>query len=163
MNFLSDLDKGDAGLFTGLCGFGWMIGNVVPLVYDEQHPIYTNHGINFGALIHLESIALIQFQTLGFTRLHLPKTFVIFYYGTPVELRMPVETDNILAAGKVMLTKVGQELAPICGSKPVDGFLDYMIEKWQGQGYIIDDKAKPNDDTNGVPPSADIKVAEEKD
>src|SRR5256714_1083005 len=32
VNFLSDLDKSDAELFTRLCGFGWMIGNLVPLI-----------------------------------------------------------------------------------------------------------------------------------
>ena len=29
-----------------------------------------------------------------------------------------------------MLTKVGQELAPICGSKPIPEFFDYVIEHW---------------------------------
>ena len=29
VNFLSDLDKGDADLFTSLCGFAWVIVNVV--------------------------------------------------------------------------------------------------------------------------------------
>lgn len=40
VNFLSDLDKSDADLFTRLCGFGWQIGNVVPVIYDEQAEIY---------------------------------------------------------------------------------------------------------------------------
>ena len=31
-----------------------------------------------------------------------------------------------LDIGKVLLTKSGQELARICGSKPVDGFYDYV-------------------------------------
>ncbi len=54
VNFLSDLDKSDAELFTHLCGFGWMIGNVVPLIYDEQHEIYNTRDINFNSVIHLE-------------------------------------------------------------------------------------------------------------
>src|SRR6266851_8860849 len=53
VNFLSDLDKGDAELFTHLCGFSWMIGNLVPLVYDEQHEIYNTRDINFNSVIHL--------------------------------------------------------------------------------------------------------------
>src|SRR6266851_9550362 len=53
VNFLSDLDKSDAELFTHLCGFGWMIGNVVPLIYDEQHEIYNTRDINFNSVIHL--------------------------------------------------------------------------------------------------------------
>jgi Protein of unknown function (DUF2806) len=46
VNFLSDLDKSDAELFTRLCGFGWVIGNVVPLVFSERQEIYNNVGIN---------------------------------------------------------------------------------------------------------------------
>ena len=40
VNLLSDFDKSDAELFTKLCGFGWMIRNVVPLVFDEDAEIY---------------------------------------------------------------------------------------------------------------------------
>jgi len=53
VSLLADLDKQDAELFTRLCGFGWMIGNVVPLVFDVQHVVYNRHGINFDSLGHL--------------------------------------------------------------------------------------------------------------
>lgn len=33
VNFLGSLDKSDAELFTSLCGFGWFVGDVVPLIY----------------------------------------------------------------------------------------------------------------------------------
>jgi len=32
VNFLASLDKSDAALFANLCGFGWFIGNLVPLI-----------------------------------------------------------------------------------------------------------------------------------
>ena len=74
VNCLGDLDKVDADLFTKLCGFGWEIGNVVPLIFDDQAKIYSENGITFNALSHLESIGLIQFDSLsGFCRLKLPK------------------------------------------------------------------------------------------
>ena len=53
VNFLGSLDKADARLFTTLCGFGWYLGNVIPLVYDEQESIYNEAGINFDILTHL--------------------------------------------------------------------------------------------------------------
>ena len=56
VNLLADLDKGDAELFTKLCGFGWMIGNVVPLIFDVEAPIYNGQGINFNSVSHLESL-----------------------------------------------------------------------------------------------------------
>ena len=56
VNLLSDFDKSDADSFTKLCGFGWIIRNVVPLVFDIQADIYNKHGINFNTLSHLETI-----------------------------------------------------------------------------------------------------------
>ena len=132
VNFLSDLDKVDAELFTKLCGFGWMIGDVVPLVFDVQAEIYNKHGINFGTLSHLESIGLVQFNDLsGFKILDLPKIFSVFYYGKSFTLEMPGDAGNELGTGKTLLTKIGQELAPVCGSKPVEEFWDYVMDKWK--------------------------------
>lgn len=131
VNFLGDLDKADAESFAKLCGFGWVIGNVVPLVFDVQAEIYNQHGVTFNSLSHLESIGLIQFNNIaGFTRLKLPKQFHVFYYGTPLLLEMPNENENQLELGHVLLTKMGLELAPICKSRPVAGFSDYIKERW---------------------------------
>jgi len=143
VNFLSDLDKSDAELFTRLCSFGWVIGSVVPLIYDAQAEIYNQQGINFGTLSHLASIGLIQFENIaGFQRLRLPKNFIVFYYGEQVSLEMPKESDNSMDLGKVLLTKIGQELAPISGSQPADGFLDFVREKWKALKYIKEEKAE---------------------
>jgi hypothetical protein len=143
VNFLSDLDKRDAELFTNLCGFGWMIGDVKPLVYDDQNAIYNNRGINFVSLSHLESIGLIQFNSIGgFNLRKLPKLFTVLYYGKKVLIEMPKNTDNEMKLGNVLLTKVGQELAPISGSNPVDGFLEYVTQKWKDLKYLPEDKNK---------------------
>jgi hypothetical protein len=40
VNFLSDLDKIDAELFSQLCGFVWMFSTLTPLVFDVQVDIY---------------------------------------------------------------------------------------------------------------------------
>jgi hypothetical protein len=138
VSFLSDLDKSDAEIFTRLCGFGWSIGEFIPLIYDEREEIYLKHGINFDSLGHLESIGLIQFDVLGFKRLKLPKVFAVRYYGTPVLLKMTQEVDNELEVGRVRLTKIGKELAPVCGSEPIGGFLNYVRERWEAQGRIFD-------------------------
>lgn len=132
VNFLSDLDKVDADLFSKLCGFGWDFGNVVPLIFDIHAEIYRRNGITFNALIHLESIGLIQFNNLtGFNRVKLPKHFALYYYGKPLPLEMSNDKDNQLEIGKVLLTKTGEELAPICGSKSVDGFWEYVQDQWK--------------------------------
>src|SRR5579863_1420448 len=137
VNLIGDLDKSDAELFTRLCGFGWMIGNVVPLVFEPQDKIYTYNGIDFGGLSHLESLGLIRFEPLaGFKRLQLPKKFSIYYYGMPLELTLPNDNDNELSLGKVLLTKAGQELAPICASRAVDGFFDFVYDTCAKQSLV---------------------------
>jgi hypothetical protein len=47
------------------------------------------------------------------------------------------ESDNQLEFGHVLLTRTGQQLARICGSKPIDGFMDFIIKKWQEKGLIL--------------------------
>ncbi|MBU4305358.1 MAG: DUF2806 domain-containing protein [Candidatus Omnitrophica bacterium] len=138
VNFLGSLDKVDASLFIALCGFGWQIGDVVPLIYDAQAQIYNDKGINFNTVTHLDDIGLISFNSLvGFQRIKYPKKIKIYYYRTPLNIEFKNENDNSLNIGQVLLTKTGQQLAPICGSKPVDGFRDYVIEKLKKEGLII--------------------------
>ena len=60
--------------FSGkLCAYAWQIGDVVPLIYDHQDKIYTDGGLYFDALRHLEEIGLISFQPIaGYAKQHLP-------------------------------------------------------------------------------------------
>ena len=132
VNLLSDFDKSDAELFTQLCGFGWMIVDFTPLMFNERSEIYNKRGINGDALLHLEAIGLIQWGDFrGFALGRLPKKLIVHYYGRKFRLDMPNETDNELDVGQIRLTKIGQELAPICGSQPVDGFYEYVKEQWK--------------------------------
>jgi hypothetical protein len=140
VNLLSDLDKADAELFTRLCGFGWVIGNVVPMIFEVQDEIYNKQAITFNTLCHLESIGLAQFDNLaGYLRLSLPKRFQVSYFGKHIVLEMPNEIGNSMSIGKALLTKVGEELARICGGHQVEGFFDYVCEKWRVAGYIHSD------------------------
>ncbi len=140
VNFLGSLDKADARLFTTLCGFGWFSGStiVLPLIYDEKKSIYNDVGINFNALTHLDDIGLISFNSFGgYKRLGFPKQIIINYFGQPTIIEFKKEENNELETGKVLLSKIGQQLAPICGSKPIDGFKDYVIDLWIKKGLIL--------------------------
>jgi hypothetical protein len=138
VNFLGSLDKADAHLFTSLCGFSWLLGNVVPLVFDVMDPIYNEKGINFNSLTHLDDIGLVSFENIsGFKRMGFPKYITIFYYGTPLNLEFQKPEGNDLELGRVLLTKTGQQLSMICGSKPVDGFFDYVIERWAKKNIAL--------------------------
>ncbi len=137
VNLMADLDKVDAELFMRLCGFCWVIGYLVPLVYDVQDEVYNRHGIDFSALNHLETLGFIQFDiTAGFKALELLKKVTVFYYDRPVEITFPKDADNALQLGKVLLTRAGHELAPVCGSNPVDGFFDFVYDMWAGESLV---------------------------
>ena len=41
-----------------------------------------------------------------------------------------------MVVGHVFLTKVGQELAQICGAAPDREFRDYVLKQWKQMGYI---------------------------
>lgn len=135
VNYLSSLDKEDANLFRSLLGFGWMIDKVVPLVFETRDTIYADAGINFTTLTHLDEIGLVSFENFaGFVKLNLPETFTVHYYGRPLVLERKQAEDS-LDVGKVMLSKVGQQLAPIVNPGPVDGFFDYVVKRWESKGF----------------------------
>ncbi|PSW58113.1 DUF2806 domain-containing protein [Photobacterium leiognathi] len=131
VNLLSDLDKSDAELFQTLCKFGWSIGNFTPLIFDSQAPIYNDLGINFSTLSHLDSLGLIQFNSLsGFNRQGLPDKFTLAYCGLPLVLEMK-NGQNQLSIGQVLLSQAGLELAQVVRVPGVDGFYDYVKDQWK--------------------------------
>ena len=131
VNLLGDLDKRDAELFQNLCRFGWIFGNFTPLIFDTQEKIYDDLGINFGSLSHLDTLGLINFNSFGYNRQRLPKKFRVAYLGQVLPLTMEQESDNMLEIGQVLLTQAGQELARVVKVPGVDGFYDYVKEKWK--------------------------------
>src|ERR1700730_7644722 len=136
VNLPADLDKSDAELFIRLCGFNRMIIEVLgPLVFDVQGDIYARNGITFETLSHLESLGLTKFNT-GFSRAQLPKTITAFYYGRPANLTFPADVNNSLHIGRVFLTRAGLQLASVCGSSPIEGFFDFVYDRWAGQSLV---------------------------
>ncbi len=141
VNFISSIDKSDAKLFTSLCSYGWFsesIGlNIEPLIYDTGDEIYTKNEITFDSLTHLERIGLISFDDFAsFSKDHVPETVKVFYHGTPINIKFENKENNDFNTGNVHLSKVGQQLAPISGPKPVPEFLDYVLRKWTEMGLI---------------------------
>lgn len=149
VNLIADIDKKDALLFTKLCGFGWMVGDVVPLIFITKDSMYQDQGIDFMSLTHLENLGLISFDPVaGYRKIGLPSKIAVFYYGSRVELTLPRDSENELAIGNVLLTRAGQELAPICGSRSVDGFFEYVCEEWKSKGFLPE-KTEENTESPG--------------
>ena len=131
VNSIADLDKREAVLFTQLCGFVCRFrGRPIPLVLGYAETIYNKAGINFETLSQLESIGLIQRQDITQYKLTgLSKRCPMAYYGRVVSLEPSEDNINV---GNAILTRIGMELVPICGSKPVDGFWEYVMERLKG-------------------------------
>jgi len=138
VDLLASMDKSDAELFKNLCSFGWVIFGVVPIVFEPSDNIYTTRQINFDVLRHLDAIGFATFDGVGeYRKTTLPKSITVLYYGRLVELTFPQEANNDLAVGKVLLSKAGEQLAPLCGSQPCLGFMDYVINKWRSLGVTV--------------------------
>lgn len=137
VNLLGNMDKSDAELFAALCGFMWGIGEMVPLIFDPSHEIYTKRGIHYESLLHLQSLGLIETNTaFGFFRGMLPKEMRVFHFGSWALLSLPKESENELKIGLVIFTRAGKELARVCESVPAPGHFDFVLNKWASEGIL---------------------------
>jgi Protein of unknown function (DUF2806) len=144
---LDSFDKSDAILFSTLCRFSWSIydEDTIVLIYDTQSSIYTDFGIDFMALEHLDDIGLISFNSAsGYELLQLPKQTCTSYNQTKIHIDFPLEQNNNLMVGKIMLTRTGKELASICVSEYIPDLLEYIPDLleyilgfWRDQGFIV--------------------------
>ncbi|PHS12728.1 MAG: hypothetical protein COA78_08050 [Blastopirellula sp.] len=136
VNSLSSLDKNDALSFTQLCNFGWQIDDSLsPLVYDKDDDIYERCSISYGKLSHLESIGLIrQIDFIGSFTLNCDSSVISASYDDH-SIQLHLE-DGKINIGKVMLSQTGKELAMVCDVESVEGFKEYVCNKWRELGYI---------------------------
>lgn len=139
IELMAQLDKKDAELFRNLCSFCWMFGSdvtAIVLKYDDD--IYTNEGINFSTLSHLDDLGLIKFATVaGYQKTGFQKYGTFLYYGTPVNVEFRADSANNLEIGQVMLTKIGAELAPVSNPSRNDAYFDYVLEQWHKKGLTL--------------------------
>lgn len=151
IDLLASMDKYDADLFSRLCRFNFSLpGGLTPLIYDVNNPFYNSNGIDFSSVSHLESIGLVQFSGIvDYLRKGLGQKGFVFYFNEKIWVEFPKPENNEIKLGKILLTKVGEQLASVCNPLPIEGFRNYVKEKWQGFGYKVFDE----------PPKEEIKNA----
>ncbi|MBK2110393.1 DUF2806 domain-containing protein [Francisella tularensis] len=135
---VASMDKKDAKLFTEFCQFCILDGEMLPFIFDVESEIFTKKGITFSSLKHLDSIGLISFEPVsGYIRKGFPKYAKLYYFEMPISIEFNKDDGNKIETGKVLLTQVGQELAPICGAERNEEFYFYVIEKLFNSGYVL--------------------------
>lgn len=137
INFLGGMDKHDANVFASLCQFS-PSGNGMPLVYDIAASVYTQAGITYGDLQHLDDIGLASLSvTPSLYLVDQPKKVGIIVYGNVYNIDLPQEEGNEFCIGHVVLSRIGKELARLCPTSPVAGFEEYLLAEWKKRGYQV--------------------------
>jgi len=136
VNFVGDLDKSDADLFTKFCSFLIYSGGFLPVIYDINNPIYEKNGVTFNTLTHLDEIGLITYvaDSHFFTILE-SKTANFSYFDMAGVIEFDKTVNNKFKYGVASLSKIGAELNSIANGKPVDGFYEYLLDEWKKLGY----------------------------
>lgn len=139
VNFVANMDKREAELFTNLCQYVCEIKNgkdteFVPLLPhrdDFPYPMLDED------LNHLDSIGLIRLEDFP-DEIVLHEPIEVSYYGKSFHLDPYLESDKEIPddlksvyTSRIKLTQIGKELYPIAGSTAIDGLLDYVCrDEW---------------------------------
>lgn len=151
VEILSYLEKTDAMLFSKLCSFGIDIdGHIILFIYDIHHSIFTDNGITFEVISHLESLGLIQFIFPSCYDWDLEQKGYALYFGDKVWYDCHKPKNNILQVGHVLLTQAGQQLAPISGAQPIDGFFNHVKKEWKSLGFKTEPDAEQSVAADGI-------------
>ncbi len=141
------LSKPDAHLFTRLCACLWSIANqLVPIVY-QSGAMDSAVGLDFEELTHLDVLGLITFRDFGYSvTFNAPnetRTQIgVAYYGFSYILHLP-EGHKDLDVGKVLLSSIGKELAPIAGGTPDHNYREGVLDVWRGKRIDIETPSAP--------------------
>ena len=127
----------DHQLFEILCQFIWIQGEPLPLIFDLNHPIYTDQGITPSTLKRLESAGLIVIEPQGFTKKGFGSHTRIFYCGRPTKIGFSENQNNALDLGHVLLTEQGKALASTYSISRNQRYYEYVIHRWFQQGLIL--------------------------
>ena len=134
LGVLRSMTHRDAEYFRQFCAFTWFIEGARPLIFELEDEIYQRNGVNYGRLIHLESLGLIKLhdnKDLWIPSLH--KSMTARYFDKTVTVSFSKNSDNLLYIGQSAFTSVGIELFEILDAQEVDGFYEYICDKWSGK------------------------------
>ena len=134
LGVLRNMIRRDTEYFRQLCAFTWFINGARLLVFEFEDEIYQRNGVNCTRLIHLESLGLIKLNDNN--NLWIPglqKSMTARYFDKSATVSFSNDSDNSLYIGQAAFTSVGIELFEIIDVQEVDGFFEYVCDKWSGK------------------------------
>ncbi len=140
VNLMAELERSDALKFSKLVSYCWNLDGQIPIVFDLKNEVYTKNGIDFDTLNHLSSLGLVTFEPLAGYVKHQEgtgSTYESEYQGTRYALKVTDGADNRIQVGLVLLTQQGHELAGICSKERIEGFEEYIINKFKADGLLV--------------------------
>lgn len=136
VNFIAEMDKNEAELFTHFCGYICDIkfdNKVVlmPLLFDVEDFLYK---MSTEELNHLDNIGLIRIDETP-TDITLEKPIEVSYFDECTRLKILGEDISLIPTSNIELTQTGVELYHISGCKKIDGLFDH-VRKDMWKEYI---------------------------
>ena len=127
VNFVAEMDKREAELFTHFCGFICELKydnkkDLMPLLLAAEDFLFK---MSKEELNHLDSIGLIRFNDFPID-ITLDKPIEVSYYDESIRLGIYKEDINLMPTSEIELTQIGEELYPISGCKKVDGLFEHI-------------------------------------
>ena len=137
VNILGDLEQPEAQAFNSLCNFVWHFeSSPIPLIYDTSHSTYTDSGVNSLTCTYLAELGLINYTPPLESHIKVDDGLTVSYCGRRVELKETTNMHGLNISG-TQFTIAGMQLFSLCDTKPVDGFVDYILEEWRRQGVTL--------------------------
>jgi len=159
IRILVEMNKASAKAFEILC-------NMYPtiIVYDgvkilrrEKVEVIRDRGSDFLEKLNVNANILSELKTLGliemgsFTGYGIEGENVAFNYLAYGQEIYDIKNTNprTLVVGDVIFTAVGQRLAQYIKDEPIDGYIEYLKENWQGVTFEETATVRVETDENG--------------
>lgn len=145
VDFVASLDTKEAKLICNFCQFLWMDidpheTTYFPLIYGDKLEYYKDKGLTFSSLQFLDSIGFISYYSGPISTIQInydEARKTLSYHGKRVTIEFPSLSSFHIAAGTATLTRIGEELAPICMVNGHEDFFDLVVTRWRSAGITV--------------------------
>ena len=139
VNIVADMDTRDALGFETLCRFCCVVdGRPSILRIGPSHDIYESVGFNAKLLSDLEGVGLISsFEKHHNLRVSNQNT-TITYFDSAIRVRLKNSLRPTIPMGNIRFTRAGAELSSIARTKPVNGFVEWLVKELKSTAESIE-------------------------